>query len=288
MPFFDDVDAQGIAEQHIQQLQKLEQRSSERILENYRQIRGSLQDQLSYLKSRQKGEGSTFTQQQLRGTMLQIESAIRQMSDSLVDGMYSAAYDVAGQGVDDLVEEIQTYEEYFNGAVVPINVRAAAIATETQNNLLPKYKASVDAYGDALISQMGEQLARSVISQDGLYRTTKELFRSTNNFFAGEEWKLLRIARTELHNIYGMAKITGMFEAEKTLPDLKKALIHPMDSRTAQDSKYLKYLKPIVPIGDPFIYEWPRRSGKIRSFQAPPDRPNDRGILVPYRPSWDQ
>jgi hypothetical protein len=279
--FFADVDALGIAETHIQQLQELEERQSKRILASYRVIRHELRERLRRLPP------GSFSAQQARGTLYQIETAIRKMNDSLLQGMYSAAYDIAGQGVEDLAEEIKAFEKEFRGAVVPINVRAAAIATETQNYLLPKYEASIKAYGDDLIEQMGGQLATALISQDNLYKTTADMARAADGFFAGEEWKLLRIARTELHNVYGAAKVSGMMDLQqKQMPDLKKALIHPIDSRTAQDSLYLKWLNPIMPISEPFIYEWPARSGKIRVFQHPPDRPNDRAILVPYRDSW--
>lgn len=103
-------------------------------------------------------------------------------------------------------------------------------------------------------------------------------------FFLGEEWKLTRIVRTEMHGMYNYSKMNGMSELqEQRLPDLMKTLMHPLDKRTGKDSKALAQENPIIPIDEPFKFKW---NGKTRTFMAPPDRPNDRAILVPYRESW--
>jgi hypothetical protein len=124
------------------------------------------------------------------------------------------------------------------------------------------------------------------LMQEGLSRTVDNMVAGIGRFFAGEEWKLFRIARTELHGVYNLGKMNGMKETRTAyLPDLMKALIHPMDSRTGADSKYLAEIDPIVPIDQPFRYRW---QGQVRVFMAPPDRPNDRAILVPYRQAWEE
>ena len=87
----------------------------------------------------------------------------------------------------------------------------------------------------------------------------------------------------------GMDKIK-----DDVLPDLKKALMHPIDSRTGQDSKQLAKENPVVDIDEPFVFTFVRRNkdGSVvedrREFMFPPDRPNDRAILVPFREEWDK
>jgi hypothetical protein len=71
---------------------------------------------------------------------------------------------------------------------------------------------------------------------------------------------------------------------DKYIPGLKKALIHPMDARTADDSKMLSKINPIVDINEPFRYTYGKHE---RVFMYPPDRPNDRAILVPYKKEWN-
>ncbi len=78
----------------------------------------------------------------------------------------------------------------------------------------------------------------------------------------------------------------GMGEIQdETIPDLQKTLIHPMDLRTGADSQYAASLHLVADIDEPFRYRW---KGVEREFMAPPDRPNDRAILVPYRAAWNE
>ena len=51
------------------------------------------------------------------------------------------------------------------------------------------------------------------------------------------------------------------------------------DNRTGDDSWYYYDQHQIVPIDEPFRYVW---EGKERVFMTPPDRWNDRSILIPY------
>jgi len=77
------------------------------------------------------------------------------------------------------------------------------------------------------------------------------------------------------------------------IPDLKKTLVHPMDHRTAADSKQAAAKNLIVNVDKEFSYTYVRtlKDGTIRreerTFMIPPDRPNDRSIVVPYRDDWD-
>lgn len=274
MAFFDRIDAIGVGENHIQELQRLEKDEAERMIERYRLIRHELHKRLASLP-----EG-TFSRQRAAGVLLQVERAIREMSSSLLDSIHSVTYDISGRGVDHLVEELQAFEEEFTGAAMPINVNAALIATDTTNFLFNKHQASIDAYSSNLRDLMAQRLQEGIVAERGLH----EMVRGIGKFFLGEEWKILRIARTELHNIYGEAKLRGMSTlADGSVPGLMKALLHPLDHRTDEDSKYLAELNPVLPVDEPFRYKW---AGKWREFMTPPDRPNDRAILVPYRPEW--
>ena len=63
--------------------------------------------------------------------------------------------------------------------------------------------------------------------------------------------------------------------------DLSKDVVinlYPSNQRIYADKKHL-----VAEIDEPFIYTW---KGKRREFMSPPDRPNDRSILVPYREAW--
>jgi hypothetical protein len=50
------------------------------------------------------------------------------------------------------------------------------------------------------------------------------------------------------------------------------------DDRTGEDSWFYYDIHQVKPINEPFSYVW---EGVQRTFMTPPDRPNDRNILIP-------
>lgn len=273
--FFDRVDADGIIENHIQGVLKLEESQAKTLLRRYREIRGDLRDRLDTVRA------DTFTAQQLRGVLAQVDLAIEAMGESLKEGMGESSSKAAERGIDDLLKEIRRFDQRFTGAVTPININNVLIAEDVGNLLVSKYETSIDAYSSQVRSQISDALTNAAIEELPLSEVVGRLGR----FLVGEEWKLTQIARTELHNVYNIGKLSSMEEVQGSyLPDLKKTLIHPMDARTGEDSKFAARKNLIVALDEPFEYTW---KGKKRSFMTPPDRPNDRSILVPYRDGWN-
>jgi hypothetical protein len=275
--FFEDESVQNTAQNHIDQILALEQRESERIIKLYRKVRHELRDRLEYAP---KG---TFTEEKLRGTLAQVELAIDAMSKNLTKGISDSSDLAAEKGIDHLITEINKYNKIFKGSFIPINLDAAVVASDTDNLLFNRYKTSIDAYSGAIRSRIAQGLTEAVVQQ----LTLDEVVGSIGRTFQGEEWKLLQISRTELHNVYSQGKLRGMSdlwgEGKGDIPDLKKTLFHPMDLRTGSDSKRLAQNNPIVDIDEPFIED---STGKKLTYMAPPNRPNDRAILIPYREEW--
>jgi hypothetical protein len=273
--FFDKVDSLGIAEDHIQKLRKLEEKEAVAILREYKEIRRELRDRLDTVP-----EGS-FTAQKMRSVLVQVEAALSAQNKSIRSNMRDAAEKASTRGLEDLVREIARFEtEFTKNAVAPINLNIAVAASDSANFLFNQYDTSIDAYTEAQRAQIAQGLTKAVIENVPYSEVVSRL----SKYNIGEEWKVERLARTELHNIYNVGKLKGMeITQEEALPDLMKALLHPLDTRTGEDSKLLAQLNPIVEIDKPFQYEW---NGKTRTFMAPPDRPNDRAILIPYREAW--
>jgi hypothetical protein len=275
--FFGDVDELGIVETHIQRVLKLEDAEAARILKSYNQVRNQLRDRLDRVSA------TSFTAQHLRGVLAQVQGAIEALNARLSDGITEGAEKAALLGVSDLLAEIKLFDSAlgFSGAVTPINLNAALLAKDTSQFLVTKYQTNLAAYGTGLMNQISNGLFAATIGEVSYGQVVSRIGR----FFAAEEWKLHRIVRTELHNIYNVGKLDGMNELvdNDVIPDLYKTLMHPMDARTGKDSEYAASKHLIAPVDKPFRYTW---QGKERVFMAPPDRPNDRAILVPYRKEW--
>jgi len=267
-------EVETVLEGHARQLSKLNQEEMKRVLELYKRARQDVRDRLDAYS------GGTFTAQKLGGVLAQIEAGIAQMNQQLTEGMSSAGMTLSELGIEQLVQEIKRFERIFSGAVVPINVNVVQVASDTSNFLFNKYEASISAYSEQMRSLFAQNLSLAAVEEIPM----GEVVARVGKFFLGEEWRLTRIVRTELMGVYSYGKLAGMREVQqKDLPDLMKTLYIPLDARTGDDSKVLSKNIPVVPVDEPFV-EY--SLGHKATYMAPPNRPNDRSILIPYRESW--
>lgn len=285
LPLFKNKELYGIIQNHINEIHDLEEKEAKKLISKYRKIRGIMRDRLDFLK------GDTFSAQRLRGAMIQVETALVEMNNILKDGMTEAGQVAALKGINHLYTELDKFNNEFTGAVIPIDINAALIASDVTNLLMSKYETSLEAYSADVRARISAGMTASVVEK----ASYSEVIQRMSVFFQHEEWKLHRIARTEIHSIYNTSKQMGLFDIkERHIPDLKKTLIHPMDARTGEDSKQAAEKALIVDIEDPFEYTYVRyrkdgsKVEEKRVFMTPPDRPNDRSILVPYREEWEE
>lgn len=276
--FFGRVDDLGIVDQHIKEVLKLEHSEALKVLRGYEVVRSDLINNLN------KTRAGTFSHQHLIGTLAQVQGAILAITADLEHSTKKAAFRAAKHGVENMLKELSLFRTEFEGAVTPINLNAVLVAQDTANLLVSRYKTNLQAYGSDLMNQIQIGLTTATIGQT----TAGQVVDRISSFFTDEEWKLHRIVRTELHGVYNRAKINGMQEiADDYIPDMKKTLIQPMDGRTGADSIYAATLGLVADIDKPFVYYWPiGKKARKREFFAPPDRPNDRSVCVPYRAEW--
>lgn len=94
------------------------------------------------------------------------------------------------------------------------------------------------------------------------------------------QWMVDRIIRTETAAIYNGTALAAM-EAEDTPDDpMFKRLVSIFDNVTGADS-YGQHGQ-IRRVRDPF------QDSKGRLYQAPPNRPHDRAVVIPHRGSWGE
>lgn len=272
--FFQEADVGRLAETHADKLRSLSEEEAGRILTAYKRARQDLTDRLQVVR------GGTFTEAQLRGTLAQVDAGIAELSKILGEEMGQSAFSAAGLGIEHLFREIVGWNKTFAGSTVPISVDAVRVAADTRNLLLNKYESSIGSYSAGLRSRIAYGLTDAAIQTMSMGEVMSKLSKT----FLGEQWKLEQIVRTELSNIYSTGKLNAMTElVAGDIPDLMKTLWHPMDSRTGEDSKRLAQNNPIVPVDEPFVED---STGKTLTYMAPPNRPNDRAIMIPYRKAW--
>lgn len=279
MPFFEDVDNMGLIERHIRRVTGLEMEQARNLLRVYTKARKQLLDQLHSVPN------DTFTEAQMTVVLRQVEAAIEAMKGQLSGETRLGAELMAEQSAEDAIKEVERFEREFVGVSQNIPVQSVLASLDSGNLLLNKFGSSIETYNESVRNAVQQELTQLVIQRTNYFTAIQRIGDKIPHFRSPIAWQVQRIARTELHNIYNVSKMQGFAKVrDDFLPDLKKTLIHPMDSRTDEDSKALAKENPIVPIDEPFRFEW---NGETRVFMAPPDRPNDRAILVPYREAWE-
>lgn len=275
MPFFSDIDSMGIFENHVSKLEGLEMSQARKVLKQYKIARERLKAQLLMTPD------NTFTEAKLKNALLQIEVGIKELNWQINPTMKEGWTYLTENGAEDSAKEINALEKRFSGVRSLLPVDAIVESVDPDNFLFNNFESSVEAYSGNLRGRFQNSLTQALLQN----QSWSQAVYGMEQVFNEEEWKLARIVRTELHNIYNISKSNGFLQIRQDyLPDLKKTLYHPMDSRTGQDSIEAAAQKLIVNVDEPFEYTF---KGKLRRFMAPPDRPNDRAILIPYRSVYE-
>jgi len=278
--FFQRVDEDATVEGHAHAVKRLQLEQTKKLIQDYKDARLELMDRLS------RAPYTSFTAQQIRGVLAQVNVAITVMNGKIANNMRESSVEASLAGVQHQLAEIRKFSEKFEGAVVPINLDVVQVSSDTSNLLINNYEASMNRYDADVRARITRGLTQAAIQEIPYEQAVAKI----GKFFQGTEWELQRVVRTELQHTYSVAKLNGLRKlAKDTLPDLKKALYHPMDSRTGQDSIELAEKNPILPLDQPFVQKYrasPKSKLQSYVFMTPPNRPNDRAILIPYRDAW--
>ena len=260
----DVVEAQvyGLKQLDKATLKKLEPLLKKTINSLAKELSTKSKDEFDYIKKKQ--------------TLLTIESTLRQLKKILNNEMINAGDVYNRYGI------IQTEKEIYALARFYPTLNRTKLSLDKNNFLINRMQASLDTYNSKTRATVIRALQQGILQNVSGHKVTTSLTKFMDN----KTWQIQRIVRTEMHNIFNATKVMAYSEVKKEfLPDLKKALWHPIDHRTGEDSLKLSKLHPIVDIDKPFEFEW---NGYKRVFMNPPDRPNDRAVLVPYRKNWQK
>ena len=263
-----------IVQRHIRAILGIEESQAAIMVRIYREAAQNLRTRLLDTTD------NSFTEARIQTTLAQLDLAIAALEREITIVAREGQEMSHDQGVEDTVTEINHFEEEFAGVVTEIPVNVILASTRPRNMLFNQYLSSILSYHQELRANVQRSLTQAVVQGKTLSQVAFEVQMIINS----QTWKAQRITRTELHNIYNVSKLDSMGNVkEKFVPDLQKMLVHPMDKRTGADSKALAEMNPVVDINKPFRFTW---NGEERVFMNPPDRPNDRAIMIPVRKSY--
>jgi hypothetical protein len=251
------------------------------------------------------GAGS-FTATQMRVTLNQIEDVLRSIRPMLSSTVVSSASSVATASTKETIAYLEAAERSFKGSAQGLMLNEAAImdrvssgmeasvlrrlatSGEPQSSLAEPHLGKLgilDRYGLNVVGKFEEIMQRRFITRAPWNDVRNELIeqspflvgrRAEEGAGVATRWAE-RILRTETMNAHNRAGWQTIVEANKTLKDTIKILVAVFDNRTASDS-YAVHGQIRYP-EQPFDSWW-------GSYMHPPNRPNDREVVVPHRMSW--
>lgn len=276
---------------HRAQLKGLiEIRGVRRLRKIYNDAQADLLRQLKKLEAAHRGK--TFQAQHLRIVLAQVADGIKTFQGKFGDHLKATGRLTATVAPKHVIREAKTMEKHFTGQTPVLQVEQAAVLQslyrDVEPSLLDRYNVSRKLYGPPVIARIRDGLAESMIKAETLDDAIDRV-AGTDGIFESERWRAERIARTEMAYTYGVTKQRALEELRtRDLPDLKKTLISTFDGREGDDAE--EQHMQIRDINEPF--EWNVKNskgvatGEVIRYMAPPSRPNDRAVMIPWREGW--
>lgn len=216
----------------------------------------------------------TFGAQEVRMRLVEIgaivDSAGRDYGIRVGTAAKEAAAIAAEIARDGLVDQLSAWAPQFKGSIRRVGTVAKA-AGVLDPGLLEAYEQSKATYGLEAIQKMRSAMSRSMLTGDSLAQAWPKIAGAVDI----PEWRAERIVRTETAfaaNRSQVKQIEGMYGKDAAQEGFVKQLITTFDGRTGEDS--VSVHEQIRKLDEDF------EDSDGRTYPHPPNRPNDREVMV--------
>lgn len=263
-------------------------------------VRKLYQQMLDDLERRlRRVPAGTMTHMQVRGMLAQVKiglaGVLREMGGKLGD----AAFEVGLASARHMLEDVAKLEKHYTGALMPLPVletaRLHGLVKDSTSSLLAAHTSSMARYGAELVNRFEMSLAGSVSTGESSQEAITKIMKLGDL----EWWRGERIVRTELaFAASASARRANDEQAAELDGDLWSRWSEhvsddgaPLDDRVGIDSEAMN--GQVAPPGGMFTQPPRAPDGEAvsktlvgREWSHPPNRPNDRAVLVPWRQHW--
>lgn len=222
------------------------------------------------------GGDRTWTQSDVEATLAQVRNVLAQVDPQMRRMLESNAELARRYGAEETTQILELFEGRAPGSIRPLSLGAAS--SISQATRLQQYATSVNRYGAVVIASVQRELTAGVLTGKTFDEMTRQL--QTSEPLLSRRYFAERVVRTECMQAYNSAHIDEMRAQVDDFPDLKKKLIETFDRRTAKDS-YTAHGE-VRDLNGLFV------DGAGRHYEHPPGRPNDRGVVIPWRDAWEE
>lgn len=279
-----------IVDLHRRQLFGLiEIRGIKRMRRLYGESRRELEVGLAGL--RRAGKGESFRAHHMRQVLVQVADAARGFEAGLGEHLQKTGHMAAVLAPRHVLNMVGKMEAHFGRTTPVIQAAQAAVVAGIDRRIMPSllmhHRETTKLYGRPTILKIQEQLARAIVQNQPVDEVVDRVSGAAG-LFEGQRYRAERIVRTELSYSYGVAAQAGMEDLRQKVPKMMKRLVATFDDRTGADSKELN--GQTVPVDHPFLWvvtdSKGHKTGKIVKYMQPPNRPNDREVVIPWMEGW--
>jgi hypothetical protein len=241
----------------------------------------------------------TFTLTQMRATLAQVREATRVATRGLGKAVVDTGTEAAEASAGHVVDYLGRADEQFRGVAAPLQLEEAGIVDQAVSgvhaSILRRLASSGEAidgadeeahpakpgilerYGVETLKHFEGVLQKSFLTRKPWGEVRDELTEKSPFLQAAPRWWSERIVRTEVMHSANRAGYEAVRAADDELGDMVKILSGVFDDRTAADS-YATHGQIRRP--SELFHTW------YGPMLHPPDRPNDRSLVVPHRVAW--
>jgi hypothetical protein len=235
-------------------------------------------------------DSSSFTQAQAKVLLRQVREVQRTIRSGMRTQILDQGSRTAEQAARSTVEYLRRAEKKFAGIAEPLSIKTATIIDRatagTESSILhrierdpahPSRPGVLDRYDSNVIRKFEEQVQLRLMTRQTWAEARDGLVKSSPFLQQAPMSWAQRILRTESANAHNRAGWEAMRQSNELLGDMLRILCATFDSRTGADSYAVH--GQIRRVDEPFE-SW------FGLYMHPPNRPNDREVVVPHRMSW--
>jgi len=259
----------------------------------------SVQDLERKLAHAVGAKASAFTIQQHRSLLAQVHQGLAELGRNMGTELGKETTRAQEASARALISDIKKMEKKTTGAPVQLPIEQAArftgVIDKHKTSLLKMNKKSMAKYGASMVGKLEGALAQTLIQGESGFKAIDRV----TDVMGGEFWRAERIVRTEQAWAYNATQMDAVQETTKVFPDMMMrwcelvadVTLVPYDDRVGDDS--IAMHGQLARAGTMFRMPAVSPAGlKVsksllgKSWTNPPNRPNDRAVLQPWRPGW--
>jgi len=279
----------------------------------------SLRDLEKKLKGLPGGMKDSFTSHQYRIAKAQLRQGLRLITQRLSGAIGDLNKTAQTEALRGLIRDISQLEKIYTGADVVLPVEEAGkfrgVLRGVDKSLMRVHKDTMARLGARIVGKIEDQMSISLAIGEDLGGMIDRVMKTGDVQWYQAE----RIARTESIASFNLTQARGIEESSEALPDMMVRWVEyvddeslkPLDARVSLDS--IAMHGQVTSPGGVFTfprtrprkvpstlrrYKWPGGAmgvetwGEVVSrfggqqWASPPNRPNDRSSVQPWRPGW--